>query len=364
MNIKEQHLYIEQNINKIGAKLFDFYQPEEIDLMINKQIERFIKQRFLPDSNPRGKGFEQDSKRIADLRNLVVKYYADKAYEPLTETLEREKVARFVFPGDYFLPTSIRANIVYDECKNPSELYFHRVSSSVYYFKVPVPRLLPDMNLATFQLEYNAVSLLVSPYNELTVGYFNYPTDRSNFIKWVMDNVNSQGGDFTVYFERYKTIYVPNNFILVYNPGTAPASTVEYTYSGPVTVSYSTESLRRVTSGLDAPQPGGLYPLKFVTSEALQVIERDSFSSTRPWAPLCEMHSSYMDIYFDETFCVEDVIISYIRKPAVVSYNLGIDCDLDPMVHAEICDLVVLDILENSSQQRYNTNSNELLKTE
>lgn len=70
-------------------------------------------------------------------------------------------------------------------------------------------------------------------------------------------------------------------------------------------------------------------------------------------------------------FTVQDSIITYIRIPAVIQYGTqytdpttDIDCELPVHTHHEIVDLAIAMVLENIESQRYQTNLNELTKTE
>lgn len=70
-------------------------------------------------------------------------------------------------------------------------------------------------------------------------------------------------------------------------------------------------------------------------------------------------------------FTIESSTITYIRIPAVIQYGgqylnpiEDIDCELPVHTHHEIVDIAVAMVLENIESQRYQTNLNELTKTE
>ena len=70
-NIKEWHILLDQELNKVNSALYDILTPQEKDIAFNKNIERFVKERYGAHSNAKQKGFEQSQKRIDDLRELV-----------------------------------------------------------------------------------------------------------------------------------------------------------------------------------------------------------------------------------------------------------------------------------------------------
>ena len=82
MDINEMHLAVQQGVDKINSFQADSLLSEEIDLEVNKAINKFIQLKY-GKNNIYGKGFEESQKRIDDLRTLLVdkplkcKYIAD-----------------------------------------------------------------------------------------------------------------------------------------------------------------------------------------------------------------------------------------------------------------------------------------------
>tara|TARA_R110002012_G_scaffold83854_1_gene210628 strand:+ start:1037 stop:1765 length:729 start_codon:yes stop_codon:yes gene_type:complete len=71
MNIEQMHLAVQQGVDKINSFQADTLLSEEIDLELNKAIDKFINLKY-GKNNVYGKGFEESQKRIDDLRELVV----------------------------------------------------------------------------------------------------------------------------------------------------------------------------------------------------------------------------------------------------------------------------------------------------
>tara|TARA_B100000768_G_scaffold180389_1_gene200217 strand:+ start:12780 stop:13508 length:729 start_codon:yes stop_codon:yes gene_type:complete len=71
MDINEMHLAVQQGVDKINSFQADTLLSEEIDLELNKSIEKFINLKY-GKNNIYQKGFEESQKRIDDLRTLVV----------------------------------------------------------------------------------------------------------------------------------------------------------------------------------------------------------------------------------------------------------------------------------------------------
>lgn len=70
MNISEMHLAVQQGVDKINSFQADTLLPQEIDLELNKAIDKFINLKY-GKNNVYGKGFEESQKRVDDLRAIV-----------------------------------------------------------------------------------------------------------------------------------------------------------------------------------------------------------------------------------------------------------------------------------------------------
>ena len=80
------HIAINQGLQKIGSFHADNFLPEEIDLELNKQILRFVEQRYNKKGNKYQTGFEESQKRIDDLRTLVREYEAPVSFKEQLKT--------------------------------------------------------------------------------------------------------------------------------------------------------------------------------------------------------------------------------------------------------------------------------------
>tara|TARA_B110000858_G_scaffold38181_1_gene43013 strand:- start:7658 stop:8401 length:744 start_codon:yes stop_codon:yes gene_type:complete len=70
MDINEMHLAVQQGVDKINSFQADTLLPQEIDLELNKAINKFVNLKY-GKNNLYGKGFEESQKRIDDLRTLL-----------------------------------------------------------------------------------------------------------------------------------------------------------------------------------------------------------------------------------------------------------------------------------------------------
>ena len=130
MNIAEMHIAINLGVQKIASNQVDVLLPEEIDLELNKNIERFVSQRFNKLGNKYGTGVEESQKRIDDLRTLVTEFSADTTFKG--QISNKHFIDSFALPGAGTLggPTGLipglleyrhllnaRSLIFYENCK-------------------------------------------------------------------------------------------------------------------------------------------------------------------------------------------------------------------------------------------------------
>lgn len=134
-NIKEWHILLDQELNKVNSALYDILTPQEKDIAFNKNIEKFVKQRYGAHSNAKQKGFEQSQKRIDDLRELVKINYSLAAYKPSFDDIDFNSMIKSELPSDYCLSVASRSQISYVDC---GTFTYQEVPKNEYYSVLPV----------------------------------------------------------------------------------------------------------------------------------------------------------------------------------------------------------------------------------
>ena len=71
MTIEEMHNEFDITLDKISSSSYQELEPWEKDFYLNEAQMRIIKQRYSRKNTYR-KGFEENQKRIDDLKNLVI----------------------------------------------------------------------------------------------------------------------------------------------------------------------------------------------------------------------------------------------------------------------------------------------------
>src|SRR5690606_6543497 len=82
-------------------------------------------------------------------------------------------------------------------------------------------------------------------------------------------------------------------------------------------------------------------PVRLSKEHKIDELSFSSFNKTMVRSPLGTLSGSQVYVYYDDSFIVREVALTYIRKPRKVSLILRVDSDLPENVHEMICDLAV-----------------------
>jgi len=109
MNIKEQHLDFKIKLNKIDSEQYRNLLVPEIDWLLNRATDLFIKITVFPRYNPIP-GFEKTKRDTEDIKTLVVDNFVLK--NPNVEN----NIYTFDLPEDYLYYVSSEAEIENNKC--------------------------------------------------------------------------------------------------------------------------------------------------------------------------------------------------------------------------------------------------------
>ena len=311
MTIAEMHIAINQGLQKIGSFHADNFLPEEIDLELNKQILRFVEQRYNKKGNKYQTGFEESQKRIDDLRSLVVEYSQNTNYK--SQIGPKHYIDSFTLPipvasggqqfeaNDYLHLLNVRALVEYSGCETVDWDYEYELDyceCSVSPLVYTNPNLCEDAGHVWFCVHMQSGNRIVGTYLR---------DDNDNLI---------------------------------------------YDGNGALTLnSHKSTTSSRCT---------------FAQHDDIFTLLNDPFNTTTFKKPLYTVIGNNLDVYTDNTFVVPSVKITYLRYPAVVDSVTSptVNCDLPLHTHQEIVDKTVNSLLEAISDPRYQTQSVEVLKSE
>jgi hypothetical protein len=347
MNIKEMHIAIGTEMNKINSALFENILEQEVDFALNTNILRFVKQRYGAASNLKGKGFEMSQKRIDDLRTLIVSNYTAKAFLPPSYDPDINEKVNFYFPGDYMFAVNSRFRVAADEC-NPLVSTTSTVSNNLDMLDI---NALGITNWANFRIKNNTDSYILSLGANATE--YNATDDLTYIIRVILQKLRQQYNysQYEFYYEYYHGNYYKDKLIIVNKTTTDweyavdGTTYIDFTNSTEAALTYYSNTYNSSTSG------------KLVQEDDIFAMQADPFNKTTFDFPLFFTSNFNYNVFIDKNiFVVTDVILSYLRNPRTVSYFLSQDCDLPEQTHSEIVSMTVDYLLEAvQAGERYKT---------
>jgi hypothetical protein len=309
MTIQEMHIGVQQGIQKISSHQVDIFLPQEMDLAINKNINKFVSQRYGKQSNTKQKGFEESQKRIDDLRTLVVEYSDNTTFKSqigenaFIDTFRLPVVGNTASDENYRHLINVRALVEHQGCKKLNWDYEYFVDTCECSITVAG---------STVQEQFDNCAQ--------TLG-----------AEWVCSYTQSD-------YRMAGTYLVDANGDLVYG------------MDGTLT--------------LDASKRTTMSSCKFAQQDDIFDLLQDPFNKTKITSPLYTILNENLDMYTDNSFVVSSVKITYLKHPAIVNIMSNTNCDLPVHTHQEIVDMTINSLLEAISDPRYQTQSVEVLKSE
>ncbi len=329
MTVQEQHIVIEQELQRIGYNVTGDFFAKEIDIALNAEMWKYIDDQYDPKSNPHGRGLGDDLKKILNLQRLRKEKKIPLYLDPV-----RSDRVRAWLPGDFWLIEKAIPH-TFDNCKseaaenesaNIGVWVFDLADNDADKFDDLV--LEQDGNTLFDASEYPQINSAIEVNQELYV-----------LIDLLIRKVQDTEG-YELYWERFDGKYYIGKFILVrYNIAGVGSTTLDVTLNA-VTTNVAMTANYSLTSH-NRSKTYNLYPGRFPESEDVEETLRNSFGKTTFDSPVVDMMGDYVQVYFDSTFISTYVNIKYIRKPASINLYLGQDCELHPEIHPALNRLTV-----------------------
>jgi len=388
VTIIEMHIAIRQGVDKINSLQADDLQSEEIDLEINKSIQRFINTKF-GRNNIYQKGFEESQKRIDDLRTLIRS--SEDTVTFLEQYSENIFIDSFELPGDYMYLVNQRSKVWINNCRpieyeiNVQPLYFLTLDLNNFVANNPnnsAGEFLVSIDLYENQsaLGFSIANIWKPSQDLMTAGWTSdsYP---QNIEVTREDILANPGTGFDIYWESYRGLNFPGQFIVIVDEETHPwinwdpsLGAVSTAVGAPNPLSGINAPTAQTLQTIDDPTSYRRIPVetsdiktvrnRFSQQDDVHMLLEDPFNTTKWDKPITTIRNNAIDIYTSDIFIIESVKIQYLRKPTPVSLSLGTDCELPEHTHQEIVSMTVSSILETIADPRYATSRGEVDKNE
>ena len=339
------HIEINQAMQKIAANRSRKFEAEEIDLVLNKVMGRFIQSKLRPKADNSG-GFSIDQMGLDALRPLIVTNKELTAY-----TSTNGRYVSFL-PPDY---THLLGDSSYLTalCGSVKKVIPEDVSMTFLRQDVSPKSLANFYMTMSITMSTKTVSIPGNlPYTNQFAGYLS-KQDISFLTPFILQTFRRAGYD--VYWEKFDDINMPSTYILVKVGIPQPASMI---IDGTAVTQRTT--LTRTLSKYN--EVGVIRPNRLTSSAIIPSLLSTAFYTTSENTPISELEGNNLYVYGAESFIVNKMIVSYLRKPQSISLILGTDCELAEEFHQALCDLAVEYLkgrLGNPQDTALATNDNE-----
>ena len=380
------HISLRQTVDRINSQRADQLLDQEIDLELNRAMQRFINQRY-GKNNVYQEGFEESQKRIDELRTLLVEYEAGVTFK---EELRpgRIFVDQFQLPANYMYLVNQRSKIFTENCQPIESTLVASDDQDIHYFTFNFDQLIVNENEFVDSIRLQNTEFNVNPTVSNTVwqpsttlnslGYNSnlYP----QFINEVItDMLENSAPGFEIYWESYGPLNSPNNFIVVVDINihdwfiwdlsfgtTTPLVSIDSSNNQiafvPPHFHDQSGILTRVPESSTVTEDTVLN--KFSQQDDIYRLLDDPFNATTHTSPLTTIRGNFIDIYTNAIFITSSAKITYLRKPQPISLSLGYNCELPDHTHEEVIAMAASSILEESSDPRYKTQLGEAMNRE
>jgi hypothetical protein len=384
MNLSQMHIGVQHGVDKINSMHSDLLLPEEIDLELNKNIQRFINQRWSTAGNKYRAGFEQSQKRVDDLRTLIREYSTPTVYKG--HVFKKTFIDAAFFPLDYMFLINLKSLIQTYKCKTyPYTLQVMPVGSLEVTFELDhtilnIPGYTsytnaylahndgssPSANPPPIALTpwYTGVDTLPSYITHITTPSNWHPSISNLYVVGSICTIIFNAGQNTadaaqVLYDSITVTFASNFTSTTLVTSTSIGFGLQYAYADKRTNGF-------LNNGDPVPYETDVTMNTFVQHDDIFTVLSDPFNTTHIDSPLYTIKNDHIEIYTDDTFIVDKIKMTYLKRPIIVDIitNPGISCDLPDTVHQEIVDMTVNSILEAISDPRYASTSAELTKFE
>lgn len=332
MYVKEMHIEVRQSTQKIGSNRNRKLLDPEIDWLLNKNLDRFIRSKIRPKMAPNGMktgGFEIIQDDLDAIKSLVKRGVVLPAF------LNDTRTVRCPLPGDYAYLTQDESVI-----KRVSPIgTTPPVTTSQTRYLLSLPVFQSTLSVAPY---YRSLSIIINGNTVFDLGqyaiarnvtYQGFSSLDQVYALWHYILRALLDAGWNAYWEYYQDTLIPRSIIIV----TAAAATGSITIDGSTTPGIASTTGVQVT---DIPNVQAEYQANRLTaSNIVSSLLEVAFYGTQPEFPISEVADRSLYVYPNKNFIVSNTVISYVRKPRRISLILGTDCELPEEYHQLICDM-------------------------
>lgn len=324
----EMHIGVNVLYQKINSNYIFSVKPEEMDLLLNNEVMRYINSKSRPK-------FQNEGKHYEDLKALIGPPVVLSSY-----VRDDDSVFSF-FPSNCLRVIKSRS-IVKDLCGatySPTT-----TSASVHY---AVYKLLNSgvNNYQAFVFKINGVEVFkTSDYPQFSSGLAAAEM-KFELIRFMLEAIRLAG--YQAKYENYDSLFYRES-IIISNTSSFTYTTI-YNAGTPTVVSSSGTSYTKIS----AVSPSKTVDNVLVSTEDYNIMLNSEFGTTLASAPIAIYENGRVSVFHKKKFIVASVSLDFIRFPRIISLPLNQSCDLDPSVHDEIVDNLAKRLAAVTSAENY-----------
>ena len=288
---------------------------------------------------------------------------------PYEIQLARIQKVNFEFPGNYYHAVASRFRVAHNQC---GSIVPQDGGTTYFYAVLNMGDFPSNTNIGTIKINETLNANITVEFPAAGVNY-SFPEDTSLIASILMQKLTKAFANYPLiefFWESYKDLYFQNSIIILIKDSLTPYlfdyeyELLDETEEGPFTLTNQEYSISFYSNGTTLTTSG-----KLTQEDDIYAMQADPFNKTSAEFPLYFSSEDHFNIYYQKTgnfnFVVTDVILSYIRKPNVVSYYLEQDCDLPDATHQEIVSMSANYLLEvTQAGERFKTQTEMVLTNE
>lgn len=336
--VLELHIGVRQALQKISSNQKRNFLPEEIDLALNINQERYVKSKVQRTNQMMG--FAPDQKSLDDISELIVSNYKGRVVK------KDSKTGFITLPPDYLYLLEDKSNII-TNCNSSFATSTEDIVEHIASVKFPLSGK-TSLFYDTLKLTLNLQDIFD---NSLYTKTYKSKEERFFVINLMKEEIN-RSGLYKIYWETYKDIYSPLSFIIVSDSAFTGSFTIDSSQTLSVTSSPNTITVVKDTYDLEAPN-------MLSSNGATYVMQKDPFAKSNLDFITSYISSDRLYVVFDSTFIVSNVICNYIKKPRQINLDLNRMCELKEETHQELVDLTVQYLMLVSESPSYSTKQSD-----
>lgn len=349
MTTQEMHIEIDLELQKLNSQISKDILPTEKDWFLNNEVLKFIKQRSNSLSNLKRLGFQDTTKRVEDIQDLI------KTRNCFVEINNRgEQIVKL--PSDYL--HYVRGDAYMTKTCN---LTTSKLKATLYTCKVDLK--FPITTLATYTIS-------ITLANASVVVLFTAATLPSNYIvnaefskqKFMLRKAieiqleqklkETLSPNLQLYWDNHNNITIESDVAFT-NIIVTRTNQVDANLANEVLIYSPVQKLMEYYTRISSPLRG---KIRLISEEFLTDVENSNLSKSQAKSPIATIQKDFLKLSTLSSVVFGSVDITYVSKPQLIDLYLNSDLNMSTNVCKEIVSNTVRflkAIIESQNYQAY-----------